>query len=86
MDMLLQTVLTKYHLQAHQHTVRAILPVGMTGPHLGTIATTGIPSMIIETGTGPVIPDHTHAILDIGVQATMTPTEVSPDHFLTFMS
>ena len=82
MDMLLQTVLTKYHLCAHQHTVEAKLPVGMTGPHVGTIATTDIPTAIIEMGTGPVIPDLTHAILDIEVQAAMTAAGVSPDHFI----
>ena len=38
--------------------------------------------MIIETGTGPVVPDHTHEILDAGVPAAMTPTGVIPDHFI----
>ena len=38
--------------------------------------------MIIEIGTGSVIPDPTHTTLDTGVTATMTPTEVTPDCFI----
>ena len=41
--MLPWTVLIKYHLQAHQHTIEVIPPVGAIDPHLGIIATTGIP-------------------------------------------
>ena len=77
MDMLLQTALIKYHLQAHQHATEVTPPVGMIDPHLGIIATTGIPTVIIEIGTGSVIPDPTHTILDTGVTATMTPTGVA---------
>ena len=82
MDMLPQTVLIKYHLQAHQHTVEVIPPVGMIDPHLGIIATTGIPTMIIEIGTGSAIPDLAHTILGTGVTATMTPTGVTPNCFI----
>ena len=81
-DMLLWTAQIKYHPQAHQHTIEVIPPVGMIGPHLGTIARTGIPTMIIETDTDPIIPDLTHAILDTGVPAAMTPTGVTPNHFI----
>ena len=56
--------------------------VGMTDPYQGIIVTTGIPTMIIETGTGPIIPDVSHTILDTGVTANMTPTGVAPDHFI----
>ena len=80
--MLLQTVLTKYCPQAHQCTAEITPLMGMIGPHLGTVATTGTPTMIIETGTGTVIPDLTHAIPDIGVQAIMTLVGVTPDHFI----
>ena len=38
--------------------------------------------MIIEIGTGSVIPDPAHTTLDTGVAATMTPTGVTPDHFI----
>ena len=82
MDMLLWTVLIKYCLQAHQHTVEIIPPVGVTDCHQGSIATTGIPTMTIETGTGPVIPDLAHTILDTGVTATMTLAGVALNHFI----
>ena len=36
----------------------------------------------MKTGTGPVVPDLTHKILDTGVPAAMTPTGVIPDHFI----
>ena len=80
--MLPQTVLTEYCPQAHQHTTEITPLIGVIGLHLGTIATTGTPTMIIEMGTGTVIPDLTHAIPDIGVQAIMTPVGVAPDHFI----
>ena len=38
--------------------------------------------MIIEIGTGSVIPDLAHTILDTGVTATMTPAGVTPNHFI----
>ena len=82
MDMLPQTVLIKYHLQAHQHTIEVTPPVGVIDPHLGIIATTGIPTTIMEIDTNSVVPDLAHIILDIGVIATMTPTGVTPDHFI----
>ena len=82
MDMLPWTALIKYHLQAHQCTIEVIPPVGMIDPHLGIIATTGIPTMTIEIGTGSVIPDLTHTILDTGVTAAMTPAGVAPNHFI----
>ena len=77
MDMLPWTTLIKYHLQAHQHAAEVTPLVGMTDPHLGIIATTGIPTMIMEIGTGSVIPDPTHTILDTGVTVTRTPTGVT---------
>ena len=82
MDMLPWTALIKYHLQAHQHTVEVIPPVGMIDPHLDIIATTSIPTMIIKIGTGSVVPDLAHTILDTGVTAAMTPTGVTPNHFI----
>ena len=82
MDMLLWTALIKYHLQAHQHTTEVTPPVGMIDPHLGIIATPGVPTTIIEIGTGSVVPDPTHIILDTGVTVTMTHSGVAPDHFI----
>ena len=80
--MLLWTALTKYCLQAHQHAAEITPPVDMIDPHLGIIATTDIPTMIIEIGTGSAIPDPTHTTLDTGVTAAMTPAGVTPDHFI----
>ena len=80
--MLLQTALIKYHLQAHQHAAEVTPPEGVIDPHLGIIATTGIPTMIIKISTGSVVPDPTHTILDTGVTAAMTPTGVTPDRFI----
>ena len=54
----------------------------MIDPPLGIIATPGIPTMIIEIGTGSVIPDPTHTTLDTGVTAVMTPAGVTPDCFI----
>ena len=82
MDMLPWTALIKYHLQAHQHATEITPPVGTIDPYLGIIATPGIPIMIIEIGTGSVIPDPTHTTLDTGVTATMTSAGVTPDHFI----
>ena len=51
-------------------------------PHLGIIAITGIPTMIIKIGTDSVIPDLPHTIIDSGVTAAMTPKGVVPKHFI----
>ena len=80
--MLPWTALIKYHLQAHQHAAEITPPVGMIDPHLGIIATPGVPTVIIEIDTGSVVPDPTHTTLDTGVTAFMTPTGAAPDHFI----
>ena len=82
MDMLLQTGLIKYHLLAHQHATETTPPVGMIDPHLGIIATPGIPTVIIGIDTGSAVPNPAHTTLDTGVTAVMTPTGVAPDHFI----
>ena len=82
MDMLPWTALIKYHLQAHQHAAEITPPVGMIDPHLGIIATPGIPTIFIEIDTGSVILDPTHTTLDTGVTAVMTPAGATPDHFI----
>ena len=82
MDMLPQTALIKYHLQTYQHAAEITPPLGMIDPHLGIIATPGIPTMITEIGTGSGIPDPTHTTLDTGVTAVMTPIGIGPDHFI----
>ena len=85
-NMLLQIALIKYHLQAHQHATETTPPVDMTDHHLGTIATPGVPTVIIGTDTGSVVLDPTHITLDTGVTATMTPIRVTPDHFIDHSS
>ena len=83
MDMLPWTAQIRYHRQAHQHATKVISPlIGIIGLHLGTVATTGSPTAIIKMDTGTVIPDLTHAIPDMGVQAIMTLIRVAPDHFI----
>ena len=79
--MLPQTALIKYHLQAHQHAAEITPPVGVIDPHLGIIATPGIPTMIIEIDTVSVVPNPTHTTLDTGVTAIMTPEGTAPDCF-----
>ena len=81
MDMLQQIALTKYYLQAHQHNAGATPLVDTTDQHLGIIATPGIPTVTIETGTDSVDLNLTHITLDIGVTVAVTPTEVIPDYF-----
>ena len=80
--MLPWTALTKYHLQTDQCTAEITQPAGMIDPHLGIIATPDVPTVIIEIGTGSVIPDPTHTTLDTGVTAAMIPAGVAPDHFI----
>ena len=82
MDMLLWTALIKYHIQAHQCAAEITPPVGMIDPHLGIIATPGIPTMITVINRGSVVPNPTHTTLDTGVTAIMTPTGATPDHFI----
>ena len=81
MDMLLWIALIKYCLQVHQHAAGTTPLIDVTDHHLGIIAIPGIPTMIIGTDTDSVILDPAHITLDTGVTATMTPTEVTPDHF-----
>ena len=81
MDMLQWIALTKYHLQAHHHNAETTPLVDMTDQHLGIIATPGIPTMTIETGTDSVNLDLTHITLYIGVTVPVIPAEAILDHF-----
>ena len=81
-DMLPWTALIKYHFQTHQQAAETTPPVGMIDLHLGIIATPGIPTVIIGIDTDSVVPNPTHTTLDTGVTAVMTPTGVTPDHFI----
>ena len=53
----------------------------MTYQCLSIIATPGVPTMTIGTGTDSVNLDLTHITPDIGVTVTVTLTEVILDHF-----
>ena len=81
MDMLQQIALTKYCLQAHQHDAGTTPLVDATDRHLGIIATPGIPTVTIETGTDSVDLNIAHITLDIGVTVAVIPTEAILDHF-----
>ena len=81
MDTVQQIALTKYQLQAHQHNAETTLLVDVTDQHLGIIATPGIPTMTVETGTDSVNPDLAHITLDIGVTVPVILAEVILDHF-----
>ena len=81
MDTSQQIALTKYHLQVHQQDEGTTPLVGMTDQHFGTIATPGIPTMTIETGTDSFDFNLACITLDIGVKVAVTPAEVVLDHF-----
>ena len=81
MDTLQQIALTKYHLQAHQQDSGTKPLADVTDQHLKIVATPGIPTMPIETGTDSVNLDLTHLTLDIGVTVTVILTEAILDHF-----
>ena len=81
MDTLQQIALTKYHLWAHQQDTGTTPLVGMTDQHLRIIATSGITTMTIGTGTDSVDLNLAHITLDIGVTVAVTLAEVILDHF-----
>ena len=81
METLQRIALTKYHLQAHQQDTKTTPLVSMIDLHLRIIATPGIPTMTIGTGTDSVDLDLAHITLDIGVTVTVTPTVVILDCF-----
>ena len=81
MDTLQWIALTKHHLQAHQHDAETTPQVDMTDQHLGIIATPGIPTMTIETGTDSVNLDLTHITPDIVVTVAVILAETILDHF-----
>ena len=80
MDMSQWIALAKYHLQAHQHDPGTTPLVDMTVQHLRIIATPGIPTMTIETGTVSVNLNLAHITLDIGVTVAVILAEAILDH------
>ena len=81
MDMLQQITLTKYLLQAYQHSTEITPQVDVTGQHLRT-ATPGILTMTIETDTDSASCILIHITPDIGVTAIVISTEAILDHFI----
>ena len=53
---------------------------GMKDPPLDVIATPDVHTMITRIDPDSVVPSPTPVIIDIGVTATRTPTEVAPGH------
>ena len=82
MDMLQQIALIKYCLQTHQHDAETRPLADVTGQHLRIIATPGVPTMTIETGTDSVDLDPNHITPDIGVTVVVIPTEAILHHFI----
>ena len=81
MDTLQQIALTKYNLQAHQHDAETTPLVDVTDQYLRIIATPGIPTATIETGTDSVDLDLTHITLYIGVTVVVILAKAILDHF-----
>ena len=82
MDMLQWIALTKYHLQVCQHNAEITPLADMTDQHLGIIATPGILTMAIETGTDSANLDPAHITPDLGVTVIVILTEAILDHFI----
>ena len=82
MDMWQQIALTKYHLQACWHDAEITPLPDVTDQHLGIIATPGILTVTIETGTDSANLDLTHITPDIGVTVIVIPAEAILDHFI----
>ena len=83
MDMSQWIDLTKYHPQTCWHDAKITPLADMTDQHHRIIATPGIPTMTIETGTDSVDLDLSHITPDIGVTVVVIPTEAVLDHFIS---
>ena len=83
MDTLQWIALAKYHLQAHQHDAEITPLADMTDQHLRIIATPGIPTMTIETGTDSVDPNLSPITLDIEVTIIVILAGAILDHFIS---
>ena len=78
----LQQIALKNTTFRHTSMKTGTIPlVDMTDQHFGIIATPGIPTMTIETGTNSVDLNLAHITLDIGVTVTVILAEAILDHF-----
>ena len=82
MDTLQWIALTIYHLQAHWHDAEITPLADVTDQHLGIIATPGIPTVTIETGTDSVDLNLTHITPDLVVTIVVILAEAILDHFI----
>ena len=82
MDTLQWISLTEYHLQACQHDAEITALADMTDQHLRIVATPGILTTTIETGTDSANLDPTHITPDLGVTVIVILTEAILDHFI----
>ena len=82
MDTLQWIALTKYHLQACWHNAEITPLADVLDQHLGIIATLGILTMTIETGTDSANLNPTHITPDLGVTVIVILTEAILDHFI----
>ena len=82
MDTSQQIALTKYHLQACWHNAEITLLADVTDQHLRNIATPGIPTMTIETGTDSVDLVLAHITPDVGVTVIVILAEAILDLFI----
>ena len=81
MDMLPWTAQTRYCHLVHWHATGLTPMTDMGDPPLDTIVTPDTHTMIIRIDPDSVAPNLTPVTTDIGVVATRTPVEVTPDHY-----
>ena len=82
MDMSQQIALTEFHLQACQHDAEITPLANMTEQHLRIIATPGILTVTIETGTDLANLDPTHITPDTGVTVIVFLADAILDYFI----
>ena len=79
MDMLPWTAQIRYHHLVHQHAAGLTPTTGMGDPPLDVIVTPDAHTMITRIDPDSVAPNLAPITTDIGVVATRTPVEVTPD-------
>ena len=82
MDTLQWIALTECDLQACWHNAEITPLADMTDQHLGIIATPGILTVTIETGTDSANLDPAHITPDLGVTVIVILAESVLDHFI----
>ena len=80
MDMLPWTAQIRYHHLVHQHAAGLTPMIGMEDPPLDVIVAPDACTMITRIDQDSVAPNLAPVTTAIGVIATRTPIEVTPDH------